>query len=112
MIVRTMPGWVIGEDAGGAEQRVPLRDLAMVDMEDTGEGWRVTVYLTGAETGVGWLLPDCDEASQLVDDIAQAYDAAYAPMTPMDLLKAIWLEDLEVMLAGGHGMAHVIAGMR
>lgn len=112
MIIRTMPGWVIGEDAGGAEQRVPLRDLAMVDMEDTGDGWRVTIYLTGAQTGVGWLLPDCDEASQLVDDIAQAYDAAHAPMTTMDLLKAIWLEDLEVMLAGGHGMAHVIAGMR
>lgn len=112
MIVRTMPGWVIGEDAGGAEQRVPLRDLAMVDMEDTGEGWRVTVYLTGAETGVGWLLPDCDEASQLVDDIAQAYDAAHAPMTTMDLLRLLWLEDLDHLLEGKLTVLHWAARTR
>lgn len=111
MIVRVEPGWVIGEDAGGAERRVPLRDLAMVEMvQGEGESWIVTVYLRGEETGVAWLLPGCDEASQLVDDIAQAHDAARAPMTGLELLRMWVLEDLDQLLSGGISLHQFRAG--
>lgn len=106
--VRVVDGWIISEQPGGAEQRVPLRDLAMVEMVAASEhdidapgAWVVRVWLRGdgERDDRAWLLADADEASQLVDDIARGHDA-----TRLTTLQALLLEDLDSLLAGQDSM--------
>ena len=117
--VRVDGGWIISEQPGGAEQRVPLRDLAMVEMVEAVEldidvpgAWVVRIWLRGdgERDDRAWLVADADEASQLVEDIAQGHDTALGPMTPLDMLRLLVLEDLDMLLAGGFTSYHRQAG--
>lgn len=108
MNVRVVPGWIIEEAADGSERRVPLGDLLMVDLEpeESGSGWIVTVYLKGEEEGLAWLLEDEEAAHAFVDELALAHDACPVPETGWQLLRQLWLDELDDLLEGKLTVLH------
>lgn len=108
--VKVEGAWLLVSGAGAGELWIALHDVqAVATCEDAGV-WCVVIEQAGGEER-RVAVEDEDAAEALACEVRGAKDRAHGlarlPLAPLDLLKLLVLDDIDVQLAGGVGATTV-----
>ena len=111
--VQVQGAWLLVSGADAGEMWVALhRVLSVVTTQEDGL-WCVVIAQAGADEEQPVYVDDEDAACALAAEVRDAVDAAHRPapsiLRPADLMRLLAGEDLDVLMAGGKGLAHMIA---